>query len=365
MLDTGYNFKQIDPDWFDTLRVSKLPDFKNQFSADGNWFAGVRQSRFGVKGYIPTSMGELKTIFEFEMFGTGVDQGQTTIRLRHAWGELGQFGGGQTWSPFMDIDVFPNSIEYWGPTGMVFFRNVQFRWTPWQKGDSNFMVALERPGASNDAGIYANRVELQSVKPRFTMPDISGHYRYSGHAGHIQLSAIYRRITYDDLARTATRDLSGAVNGWGTHFSANWKLKKNVLRTSVVYGQGIQNYMNDAPADVGISNNFSNPFKPIIGRALPMIAYVAFYDLNWSDKFTSTIGYSRTDIRNSSGQGADSYQSGQYALTNILYHPVKEAFLGPEFQWGYKDNKGGWHVPDYKIQFSAKYNFNVRVGGGN
>ncbi len=23
----------------------------------------------------------------------------------------------------MDIDVFPNSLEYWGPNAMVFFRN--------------------------------------------------------------------------------------------------------------------------------------------------------------------------------------------------------------------------------------------------
>ena len=30
----------------------------------------------------------------------------------------------------MDPDVFPNSLEYWGPTGMVFFRNVQVRWMP-------------------------------------------------------------------------------------------------------------------------------------------------------------------------------------------------------------------------------------------
>ena len=35
----------------------------------------------------------------------------------------------------MDIDVFPNSIEYWGPNGMVFFRNVQVRWMPIQ-GDT-------------------------------------------------------------------------------------------------------------------------------------------------------------------------------------------------------------------------------------
>ena len=32
----------------------------------------------------------------------------------------------------MDIDVFPNTLEYWGPNGMVFFRNVQVRYMPIQ-----------------------------------------------------------------------------------------------------------------------------------------------------------------------------------------------------------------------------------------
>ncbi len=43
----------------------------------------------------------------------------------------------------MDIDVFPNSIEYWGPPGMAFYRNVQVRWMPLQ-GDSRVTVAIER-----------------------------------------------------------------------------------------------------------------------------------------------------------------------------------------------------------------------------
>ena len=111
MLDSGYEFKQQDPIWFDVMRPTKLPSFKGEFAPDGNVFAGVRQSRFGVKSSTPTSFGDLNTIFEFELFGTGVDAGQTTFRLRHAYGELGQFGAGQTWSTFMDIDVFPNSLE--------------------------------------------------------------------------------------------------------------------------------------------------------------------------------------------------------------------------------------------------------------
>lgn len=111
MLDSGYDFKANDPDWFDVIRPTKLPAFKGEFAPDGKVYFGVRQTRFGVKTSTPTALGNLKTQFEFELFGTGVDAGQTTFRLRHAYGELGQFGAGQTWSPFMDIDVFPNSLE--------------------------------------------------------------------------------------------------------------------------------------------------------------------------------------------------------------------------------------------------------------
>src|ERR671912_652179 len=149
MLDIGHDFKQINPNWFDTMRVSKLPSVENQFGEDHHTFAGVRQSRLGVRASYPTDLGDIKTTFEFELFGTGVDEGQTTFRLRHAYGELGAFGAGQTWSPFMDPDVFPNSLEYWGPTGMVFFRNIQVRWIP-STGKHGIILAVERPGASGD-----------------------------------------------------------------------------------------------------------------------------------------------------------------------------------------------------------------------
>src|SRR5437868_8039494 len=35
MTDIGYNFNQIDPDWFDTMRPTKLPSFENEFGKDG------------------------------------------------------------------------------------------------------------------------------------------------------------------------------------------------------------------------------------------------------------------------------------------------------------------------------------------
>jgi DcaP outer membrane protein len=362
MLDMGFQFKQNDPNWFDTLRVTKLPSFENQFGEDQHWFAGVRQSRLGVKSYIQTGLGELRTTFEFELFGTGVDEGQTTFRLRHAYGELGQFGAGQYWSPFMDIDVFPNSLEYWGPTGMVFFRNVQVRWMPIQ-GDTRLTIAVERPGASGDPGLAANRIELQNIQGRFPLPDLSAEYRYGGQPwGYVEVAGIIREIKYDDTLDDQF-DLSGSVTGWGINLSSNLKFASDTLRLQYMFGEGVENYMNDTPVDVGIKRNPGNPVTPVVGEALPIKGLVVFLDHTWNSKFTSSVGYSRQDVDNSDGQTPDVFHQGQYALGNLLYYPAENVMIGGEFQWGRRENFGGFQSDDYRIQFSFKYNFSVSLGG--
>ena len=363
MLDMGHDFEQINPNWFDTMRVTKLPSFEDEFGHDNNTFAGVRQTRLGVRSSTPTTLGELKTTFEFELFGTGVDEGQTTFRLRHAYGELGAFGAGQTWSPFMDPDVFPNSLEYWGPTGMVFFRNVQVRWMP-IRGDSNLMLALERPGASGDAGIYANRVELQNIRPRFPLPDFSGAYKYSKTWGYVRAAGLLRWIKWDDVLEDRF-DLSGDATGWGVNLSSNLLAgKNNTVRLQFVFGEGIENYMNDAPVDIGIVNNFGNPRTPILGKPLPIIGIVAFLDHTWSEKFTSSIGYSLTDIDNTDAQAPVAYKNGQYALGNLLYIPVPNVMVGGELQWGRRENfSDGFQSDGLKLQFSFRYNFSWKLGG--
>jgi hypothetical protein len=362
MLDMGYQSKQNDPAWFDVLRPTKLPSFENEYGEDGRFFSGVRQSRLGVKSFTQTELGELKTIFEFEMFGVGPDAGQTTIRLRHAWGELGKWGFGQSWSPFMDIDVFPNSVEYWGPNGMVFFRNVQARWMPVQSEDSRVWIALERPGASGDAGV-ANEFIGGDLQARFPMPDLSAQFRKTMKRGYGQVAGIVRQMKWDDLDKTnANGDLSGDAMGWGLHVSTNAKLgERALLRASYVYGEGIQNYMNDAPVDVASETDGAT----VKGVALPMSGLVAFVDITWNPKWTSSVGYSMLDIDNTDLQGATAFKKGQYALANLLFSPVKDVMMGGEVQWGDRENKNGFTSDDLRFQFSAKYNFATSIGGGN
>jgi hypothetical protein len=356
MTDAGYNFGQTHADWFDVLRTSKIPSYENEYGTDGNAYFSVRQTRFGVKSANKTALGELTTIFEFELFGTGVDAGQTTIRLRHAYGELGKFGVGQYWSPFMDADVFPNILEYWGPAGMVSFRNVQIRYMP-IKGATRLTFALERPGASADQGEYSDRIELSGVSPRFQLPDFSSEFRLGKDWGYVELAGIVRKIAWEDQ-NNDIYDLTGGDTGWGLNLTTNINLNSStIFRGQFAYGEGVENYMNEGPADVGIETT-GDPLKPIRGVALPATGIVAFVDHSWNDKFSSSVGYSYVNIQNAGASDDSSFKTGNYAIGNLLYTPVPKVMAGVELQYGTRENfNDGYSSSMTKIQFSFKYNF--------
>lgn len=365
--DLIYDFKTNNPDWFDVNRPSRLPAFPDEFGHNGHTWLSARQSRFGTKAAIPTGIGpDINVVFDWDLFGVGLDAGQTTIRPRHMYGQWGRFGGGQLESPFMDLDVFPNILDYWGPNGMLFFRNVQVFYIPWNKTNgTELRFALERPGASGDAGVYADRIELQSILPRFPAPDISGHFRYAGKDGYVQLGAIVRWIRWDDVLPSDTFNLNGGVTAWGVALSGNIDAGKNdVFRLMAVYGAGVENYFNDAPVDVGVKHNLDNPITPVTGEALPDFGLSTYLDHRWNSKLTTAIGYARVDIQNSDAQLPTAFRSGQYASTNLLFTPVPNVMMGGEFQWAHRKNfDGQFPFDDYRLQFSVKYSFSQKFGG--
>ena len=363
--DIGFDFGRMDPKWFDVVRPSKLPSTSDEFGKNGNFWASARQTRFGVRGAKLTDYGDVKFVFDFDLFGVGVDAGQTTIRLRHAYGSFKNIYAGQLETPFMDLDVFPNVLDYWGPNGMMFFRNAMLQYRPIDQGDhgSQIAIALEKPGASADAGDYTGRIELANVKPHFPWPDISAHYRYSGTAGHVQLAAIWRMIRWDQVP-TDTFDLSGHVQGWGLSLTGNAKFARDVLHLSATYGEGIQNYFNDAPVDVGVENQFNNLRTPITGDALPIFGAMVYDDHTWNDHFTSALGWSMVNVANSDGQSGNAFHNGQYASTNLLWTPTSNVMMGGEVQYARRANFfNDFTFNQVKLQFSFKYSYSQLFGG--
>jgi hypothetical protein len=263
----------------------------------------------------------------------------------------------------MDIDVFPDILEYWGPTGIVFFRNIQFRYMP-VRGDSRVTIALERPGASHDRDDNDDdRIELRNVVGRFPWPDLSAEGRLARRWGYVELAGILRAIYWDDLLRTDSIDLDGSALGWGLSLSSTLNAtQRDRLKLQATYGEAIQNYL-DAPFDIGFESNPGSPTEPLRGVALPVFSMLAFYEHDWSEKFSTTLGYSRIDVDNSDAQSRQAFHSGQYALVNLLYDPVDHLTVGGELQWGRRSNAfDDFEVDDFRLQLSARFDYSFRFG---
>ena len=349
-LDAIYDFNRMDPDWNDSLRPSKICSGEPGCGSDGETILSVRQTRFGVNTVSQTGLGELKGKLEFELYGVGSDEGKTTPRLRHAYFELGEFLAGQTWSNFMDIDVFPNSIEYWGPPSMVFWRNIQLRWTPVRDEHSSFSVALEEPSAAADQGKEYPIDPSLSFTGKTEFPDMTARWRTSGDWGHAQVAGILRFVGYESSA--AGGEPSGNETGYGINLSGSLKTgARGTVKAQLAYGDAIASYFNDGGIDIAASGTGAGP------ETLTILGWLLFYDYSWSDKWSSSIGWAGTDQDNSAGQLGDAYTASQYGLVNLLHYPIKQVMLGGELQYGEYELKDGKTLDDTRVQFSTKYMF--------
>ncbi len=348
-LDVIGDFKRVAPDWKDTLRFTTIPVLPGQFGPDGETSFSVKQTRFGVWGEIPTGFAPARAQFEFDLFGVGVHVGQTTIRLRLAYAEFWQFLAGQTQSLFMDVDVFPDVIDYWGPGGMVFLRNPQLRWTP-LSGEHSLAVAIEAPGLAIDSGSGGSVDPLVGATSYTRYPDVTARYRFSGGFGHVQASGILRWLGYQVLQTATTDSQWGYTTGWGASLSSVVNLwKRDHLRLQAVYGAGIAAYMNDATFDLAPENDAA--------KALPLLGLVAYYDHAWSDQFSSSVGWSMTRMFTTDQQTPAAFEFGQYASANLLFRPIPAVMAGAEFLYGERRDKGGAVGTDYRLQFSFRVDY--------
>jgi hypothetical protein len=349
-VDYIQDFNRMPPDWNATLRPTRIPTTTpNPYGADGEAIFSARQTRLGERSSVPVGDHDLKTRVEFDFWGRGSGApdyaGQNTIRLRQAYGEWGPVLGGLTASLFMDDDFWPTIVDYWGPDGMAFYRNVQIRYTPLNSGGHKFAVAIERPGA--DVQSYAE--VAPDLLAQNVAPDLTAQYRYTGDFGYVQLSGILRRLGWSNEGAT------GGKLGYGLNASSTLNVLPNRLKLLVaaVGGQGIENYMNDATPDLAAAGTVAAPNA----QAVPVLGLTGYLDFMWTKWLTSAAGYSTVIIWNTSLQPAAAFKQGQYASGNVLVQPFRNFIAGPEFLWGRRDDNGGASGNDFRLQISLRYSF--------
>ena len=60
-------------------------------------------------------------------------------------------------------------------------------------------------------------------------------------------------------------------------------------------------------------------------------------------------------------------QNPDTGLPRSAEHPeLEDLYFGPEFQFGRRENfKDGFSANDYRLQFSTRYSFSHKTGGGS
>jgi hypothetical protein len=349
-LDYVQAFQGVDPNWAAALRPSHIATDPATYGSEPEATLSVRQSRLGAYADIPAAGDPFHTALEFDFFGVGKNEGQTTIRLRHAYGEWRSLLAGQTNSVFMDGDIFPNMIEYWGPAGMVLYRQPQLRFSP-IRGTSTLAFALERPGTVIDAGTLPGTFESRSP-----VPDLTAHYRFTLPAGHVQLAGILRDLAYRSTGVPEERQ--GNVLGWGFHASSVGtiplgKASSITFRLSAVYGHGIANYMNDGGVDIAATAGGSFEAEPLLGT-------VGYVDFGLGPRMGASLGYSFTQVQNSTGQAPNTFHRGDYASATLTCTPRADLLTGVSYTWGQRTNFDGDSGVDQRAQLTVKYSFSSR-----
>jgi hypothetical protein len=359
MLDAIYDGKRVASGWNSTLRPSKIPvncPGDDGCGKEGETIMSVRQSKIAFNGFIPTALGELKTEFSWDLYDNGGNDA-TRPHLLNAWGEIGTFGAGQYYTLFMDADVFPNTIDYWGPSGMVYIRNAQLRFTPYSHDGLKIATSLEAPGSGIDTGKVGLIDPNLSASSHQEIPDFIVNVRKDADWGHAQAAAIYRKLSADVSGTLDPDGRSVSEDGYGLNLSGvlNTSSTDRIVAQFAI-GRGIAGYMNDGGNDLAPRNYLALGVRPH-AEAVESIGWLVYYDHYWSDKWSSSIGYSEHIQDNTDGQSDSALKYGRYGSVNLLYYPVKNIMTGAELLWGQREDNDGSRGEDNRVQFSSKFTF--------
>jgi hypothetical protein len=332
----------------------------------------ARTSRLGLETGVPTKFGVLGAKIEgdfnneprtggSELYGSGRDvvtQQQTSsygFRVRHAYGQFGGLLAGMTWSTFMDVDNFPETVDYNGPIGNTFIRQPVLRYTYGTMDKGNFIVALENSSSYVLDPTSAKGVAGGSLS---RMPDLVLRWEKGFDWGSASVRAVTDEIRFDNGNGTHP-----SPRGYGVGASAllkTWGDDYAVL--AVTYGDGISRYMNY------LEGAFYDPAADKI-RMEQAIGVVAGYQWKPRADLRFNFVYGMThefDNAYTDAVRAAEFDRGRFGVNRTvqaghlgaIFTPIKSVDLGLEGVWGYRKTLYGEKGEDFRLNFSAKYYIN-------
>lgn len=366
----------------DQTMVSAIP-LKGTAAAErsGNTRLHARQSRVNLETNTPTSYGNLKTFVEGDFFGDGttaneIKTNSSNFHLRHAYGELGPFLAGQTWSNFIDPDTYVETIDFSGAAGLTFIRQAQFRYTYTFIPGTTWSAAAENPqsdffanpaAAGNNNANNTNAVGSTNSNAKNNYPDLTSRFTTTNEWGKFTLAAVVRDIGADvgtgNLSSPFTPNPPPAAlvgrtfHAWGYGLSHQGifytHLGKDQINYQINGGDGIGRYLFNG---VGTGANFN----ALTGQAETQKAYGGYigYRHWWADTLRSNVTYGFDRLSNDvaiTGTGVNKRDEDYHV--NLIWSPLERTNFGVEYIYGSREIEAGTKGYESRVQAAAQYLF--------
>lgn len=294
-----------------TINTYEVPT-GNDFSILPNYYNGLSQTRLGFEVTRKTDVGDIFIRLETDFAGPD------GYRIRHAYGQFGNFLFGQTWSLFSQVSVRPATVSTRGPTGSISQRTPQIRYDT--KGfifnsDLSFGIEYSTPDIAIPDSV--------SVETFQVIPDLTMRSRKQMDWGIVQISGIVPMLT----GRSPSGDFI-IRPGWGLSLGATYSSWLNgEWYLQVAGGNAITRFFTDLRGqglDVVV-----NPvdFEP----AIPFVSggFVG-YKHEWTEVLFSNIILGTVQISNPSFTPATSYHRGISYRANTFWDILEGARMGAE-----------------------------------
>ncbi len=341
----------VNADLGDSFAASAIPaDGSAGDRKEGNFRSHAKQTRLNFTSWTKTEIGEAKLFIEGDFFGQGGNQtfsNSTTFRLRHAYGEIGPVLAGQTWTLFMPLDAYPETVDFFGPAGIPFIRQGQLRYTHKLADGWTLAGSIENSelSARTEAG---DTVGTDGGDLRFgvdTLPDFVAAVSYDNDGWHGRLAGVARLLETDDAGS------DDSEVGWGLSASAvvpTWG--EDSLQLNLTYGEGVGRY---------IINGFNQDAVIEADGSLDAIkswGLAAGYTHHWSPKWRSNLVYGRYQVLDTSLPTDTEALDTVHA--NLIWEPDPKLRFGVEYIFGRRTfDDGGLDNTAHRVQLAAQFLF--------
>jgi len=290
--------------------------------------------------------GSLRIYNEDDFFNDSSSPNMS-FRVRHFYGQAWNLLIGQTFTTFMNIDAWPDVVDYAGPNAMINRRQAQVRYSPSiydGVGEMHLLLSIEQPGS--DINTAATGMPA-GADPATHAPDGVAGWRWEGGVGHVQLAGLFRSLGYD-----APNNADQTVLGWGASASGAFNLfQADKFLWQLSYGHGIARYVNDLgssgmDAALDASGNL---------EAIPVFAAVVGYTHEWSKHFRSTASFGYVNADPTATLGALAIERTTYSSLNLVWHPTTSFRMGLEYLYGTKDTQGGADGDGHRLDLVFRY----------